>query len=732
MHMENRLLKVTIPFCNIDGRVFVLLTMTAMCFMCQDRCGYAQAIDRRALVERHAIVATAHDAQSPMSLGNGEFAYSFDITGMQTFEDSESKGVPLSTMAQWNWHRFPGSEKYRYEDTLRDYDAYGHKVSYATEMRSDTAQAYRANPHRFNLARIGFRIRDEQGRDATVGDIESPRQRLSLWHGVATSTFRFAGQPVRVRTVVHPSLDAVAVEVESPLLSDGRLAVEIGFAYPAGVWGPVVESQENPSKHFTDVKSREGGYLLVRGIDATNYEVAVNTSGSLQASDGDHCFLLRAQASERLTATFVFQQESRSMEEVPGFELVRAAAARHWEQFWRSGGAVDLSESRDERWRELERRIVLSQFLTAIHCAGSMPPQETGLMCNSWYGKSHLEMHWWHAAHFVQWNRASLLERSMSWYERSSAAARKIAQRQGYDGVRWPKMTGPDGVSSPSEVGELLIWQQPHPIFFAEQLYRSCLLQQTQGTQQPVREMLERYRGIVFQTAAFMADYAQYDKAGDRYVLGPVLIPAQECYDGRTPPGVVNPTFELAYWRWGLDRANLWRERMGLERDKKWDDVARKISRLPTRGGVYTAIENTPFTNRRDHPSMLGALGVLPDVGLVDASVMAGTLDDVLSDWDWQQTWGWDYPMMAMTAARVGRRSQAVDMLLVDTAKNCYLANGHCYQAQRLPAYLPANGGLLYAVAMMAAGWDGAEGHAPGFPNDGTWNVKHEGLSRVP
>ena len=69
--------------------------------------------------------------------------------------------------------------------------------------------------------------------------------------------------------------------------------------------------------------------MLVRGIDATNYEVAVNTSGSLQASDGDHCFLLRAQASERLTATFVFQQESRSMEEVPGFELVRAAAARH-------------------------------------------------------------------------------------------------------------------------------------------------------------------------------------------------------------------------------------------------------------------------------------------------------------------------------------------------------------------------------------------------------------------
>ena len=38
-----------------------------------------------------------------------------------------------------------------------------------------------------------------------------------------------------------------------------------------------------------------------------------------------------------------------------------------------------------------------------------MPPQETGLTCNSWYGKFHLEMHWWHSVHFALWNRAPLL-----------------------------------------------------------------------------------------------------------------------------------------------------------------------------------------------------------------------------------------------------------------------------------------------------------------------------------
>ena len=46
--------------------------------------------------------------------------------------------------------------------------------------------------------------------------------------------------------------------------------------------------------------------------------------------------------------------------------------------------------------------------------------------------------------------------------------------------------------------------------------------------------------------------------------------------------------------------------------------------------GVYSrAIENSPFTRRRDHPSMLGALGILPEVGLIDRGIMLNTLKDV-------------------------------------------------------------------------------------------------------
>jgi len=109
------------------------------------------------------------------------------------------------------------------------------------------------------------------------------------------------------------------------------------------------------------------------------------------------------------------------------------------------------------------------------------------------------------------------------------------------------------------------------------------------------------------------------------------------------------------------------------------------------------------------------------------------TLNHVLKAWDWPSTWGWDYPMLAMTAARLGEPEKAVDALFINSQKNRYLANGHNFQSSRLPLYLPGNGGLLTAVAMMTAGWDGCPDRpSPGFPNNGEWTIHWEGLKRMP
>ncbi|MFF4724121.1 hypothetical protein ACFY3M_02035 [Streptomyces mirabilis] len=116
--------------------------------------------------------------------------------------------------------------------------------------------------------------------------------------------------------------------------------------------------------------------------------------------------------------------------------------------------------------------------------------------------------------------------------------------------------------------------------------------------------------------------------------------------------------------------------------------------------------------------------------------MMEATLLDVLDDWQWESAWGWDFPAMAMTATRVGRPDLAVDALLMDTPKNTYSPVGHNPQfGGPLPLYNAANGGLLAAVSLMAAGWDatGAAGaDRPGFPRDGTWQVRHEGFTVWP
>jgi hypothetical protein len=62
------------------------------------------------LVRRHNIVLTEFHDNSPLAVGNGTFAFNFDLTGLQTFPSEEPGAVPLATMAEWGWHSFPGSE----------------------------------------------------------------------------------------------------------------------------------------------------------------------------------------------------------------------------------------------------------------------------------------------------------------------------------------------------------------------------------------------------------------------------------------------------------------------------------------------------------------------------------------------------------------------------------------------------------------------------------------------
>lgn len=694
-------------------------------------------IDRNALVKRHNVVLTTADVSSPLSVGNGEFAFTADVTGLQTFEEDYHHDTPLSTMAQWGFHTMPNPRGFSLEKfPLKIIETDGRSVGYLyqengvspAELQPAADYLY-ANPSRLHLGRLALVLKTAEGRQARLADLKDVHQELDLWTGELRSHFSFDGEPVEVSTCCHPDHEQLAVQIHSPLIAQGRLSVLLTFPYGSANFNGNGADWSKPDAHQTVMTLKSDQRAdFARTLDNDHYFAALAWSnGNRLATDGPHRYLLagkdHAQTIELVAAFSLTPLPAK----LPEALNTRTAATDRWKKFWSTGGAIDLSQSKDPRWQELERRIVLSRYLTRIQCCGSLPPQETGLTCNSWFGKFHLEMHWWHAAHFPLWSHCDLLERSLPFYQLILPKAKATAVRQGYEGARWPKCVGPSGDSAPAALECFLIWQQPHPIFYSELCYRD----------RPNQKTLQQYQELVFETAKFMASFAIWDTNRNQYRIGPPFADAAEVYFA-DHEHQWNPTFETAYWRWGLETAQKWRERLGLTREQKWDDIIAHLPPLTIRDGLYVAGETASDTftkpgRNTSHPCMLAPLGML-DGSMVDPETMRRTLHQVMANWDWNNTWGWDYPMMAMTAARLGEGETAIQALLMDRPKNSYLGNGHNSQlGPLLPLYLPGNGGLLYATAMMAAGWDGAPAgkHAPGFPDDGNWVVKWEGLKKT-
>lgn len=56
-------------------------------------------IQRRNIVERFNVHRNASSDTTPLQVGNGNFAFGADVTGLQTFH-------PFATMSTWGWHNF--------------------------------------------------------------------------------------------------------------------------------------------------------------------------------------------------------------------------------------------------------------------------------------------------------------------------------------------------------------------------------------------------------------------------------------------------------------------------------------------------------------------------------------------------------------------------------------------------------------------------------------------------
>jgi hypothetical protein len=608
---------------------------------------------------------------------------------------------------------------------------HGRLVTYEVPnpAQSEISNWLRENPHRLNLANVGF---DFGRQGVTEDDLQHKTQELDMWSGRLSSSFVYDRLPVEVETWADPDSDTIAVNVKSKLLKR-NLGLFVDFPYPdkEKFNAPFVGHFNLTSKHSTVLERLSSNSArIAHTLDETTYYTHVSWTGCGRItgpSKGTHRYTFTtSQSNTHLVITFSPTPSPPETTTTTTYPLITTRSRTWWKAFWTTGAFIDLTSiPSDPRALDLQKRIILSQYLTALNSASSSPPQESGLVNNGWHGKFHLEMTLWHTLPFARWNRLPLLRRSQpSTYHRLLPGAAARAAAQGYRGARWGKMTDPQtGRSAPGDINALLIWQQPHALYFAEEAWRAA----------PGAATLARWDGVVTATADFMASYAWWNATAGVYDLGPPLLPVSENTEGNATR---NPAFELAYWRFGLEVAVRWKGRLGERVPREWVAVRDGLAPLPMVDGTYAVYEGiegmwTSNATTNDHPAMAGIYGLLPLPASgepLDIAALKKTARLIKELWDLPFSYGWDFAMLAMNSLRLGDPEQAVEYLLHPVFQ--FDDAGYPVGGSRVPTpYFPNSASLLIATAMMAGGWDGSEGKAGHWPKGWEEHVRVEGFT---
>ncbi len=321
-------------------------------------------IDRHALVSRHNPVITRVDPWAPLSVGNGEFAFTADITGLQTFGDYyHQNGIPLETLARWAWHENANPAGYKLADANEPYTAYGNTVGYPTNAKGAAGQWLRENPQDMPIGQLALDLVRPNGAALALNDIQDIKQTLDLWSGVITSTYSIDGNAVRVVTACDPTHDVLAVRVESPLVASGKLGVRLAF--PRGHDLKVIRNPTldwtSPESHTTAVVARTDHALeLDRTRDGTHYHVSFASSGATSVTDaGPHAFRIAAAAGNTLEFTLGFNAAARAVRRHGRARGQRRALGKILAQRWR-GRFFRQQRSSRGRARAPRRALAIS------------------------------------------------------------------------------------------------------------------------------------------------------------------------------------------------------------------------------------------------------------------------------------------------------------------------------------------------------------------------------------
>lgn len=248
------------------------------------------------------------------------------------------------------------------------------------------------NPQRLNLARIGFSF---NGKEAVEDELQEKMQELDLWAGRISSSFKYQGTLVSVETWADASSDSVGISVESELLTKGSLGIFFDFPFPTRnkFEAPFVGVFNATSSHITTLRSRDSSATIRHDLDETSYDVSIHWdagAGISGPAEGTHRYLLQTSGNQKRIALSVGFSPTTAKPRVPSVTQIKNTSEEWWESFWNSGAFVDLSAATSEKATELQRRVILSQYLTAVNSASQYPPQGSRLLISVCLSRSIL------------------------------------------------------------------------------------------------------------------------------------------------------------------------------------------------------------------------------------------------------------------------------------------------------------------------------------------------------
>lgn len=573
------------------------------------------------------------DSKNPVTIGNGDFAITLDQTGTQSLYEIY-KDIPLSTMSNKNWF---------YKDKKDIKPSYVDGKAYML-FNLDNDPNYQINrqyPFKYSFMQILLYDNDKL---IDINNIKDVKQELDLYKGIVTSSFNYKEKINKTISFIYQDHDEFNFKLQSDNLN---LALKFNYpsytknGYRLDILPNVLVKEDRMTLLYDDKNS-----LSFKLKSSSKYQIVENT---LIFDDNNVSFSL-------------------ALDEIKEGKLL--------DEFWKCDNGIIIDNE------ELVKKMVLSKYLLHVNSTGIYPPQESGLTYNCWNSKFHLEMHLIHSLWNIYNNHVGDLVKSFDYYLSIMPSSLKRASLNGYKGLRFPKMTGPDGEDSPSNIGPLLIWQAPHILFMLQEIYYLYNKE----------NIIKKYEPLISGTIDFMISFLTL-KDSKYQMLDPLLeacesIPLDRCQ---------NPSFELEYWRYTLERQP--KIDTVLYGHQRYDylDITSKIITPKEDDGIYLKTYGVidKYDLYKDHPTEVFLMSFFKSK-IVDKEKMVKTIDYILKNMDLSSYWGWDFPFLGLSLLNCGEIEKSIEVTQLNTINNQYLYNGYNTSPRDdLKAYLPGNGAFL-------------------------------------